>query len=355
MVNIGVDLHKTQMTVCFLADDGTSVMRVYGTSNAGYMTFLTALHDFKIPRKDIRIAVETTGNVWNFMTRVEEHAGVVKVVNTMKFKVIVESTSKTDRRDAQTLATYLQKDMLPTVTLPDAESRILAKYVKTRDKYVKLTTRLKNQIHAIFLEEGLELKASSLTSKKRLNKLKEQSGFSEEILFLVEGLVDDLISLKSRIKAIEKKLMELTEKDKDVELLRTIPGTGIVNASAVRSIVASIDRFDDPKKLASYAGLVPWVNNSNETIHHGHITKRGSKILRNAFVQMAQCMIRGWGMTDDVPNLRLCIWYNQMKKRSGGGKSKIALARKLSQIVWAMLKTRTPFMNTLEKSLSQAG
>ena len=210
----------------------------------------------------------------------------------MKFKVIVESTSKTDRRDAQALATYLQKYMLPTVTLPDAESRIIAKYVKTRDKYVKLTTRLKNQLHAIFLEEGLELKASSLTSVKRLNKLKEQSGFSEEILFLVEGLVDDLISLKSRIKAIEKKMTELTEKDKDVELLRTIPGTGIVNASAVRSIVASIDRFDDPKKLASYAGLVPWVNNSNETIHHGHITKRGSKILRNAFVQMAQGMIR---------------------------------------------------------------
>ena len=194
-----------------------------------------------------------------------------------------------------------------------------------------------------------------MTSVKSLNKLKEHSGFSEEILFLVEGLVDDLISLRSRIKILEKKLTELTEEDKDVKLLRTIPGTGIVNASAVRSIVASIERFDDPKKLASYAGLVPWVNNSNETIHHGHITKRGSKILRNAFVHMAQYMIRGWGKTDDIPNLHLYIWYNQMKKRSGGGKSKIALARKLSQIVWAMLTTKTPFMNTLEKSLSQAG
>jgi transposase len=355
MVNVGVDLHKTQMTVCFMADDGAFFRKVYGTNNAGYLDFTTALCDLKEPRKEIRVAVETTGNVWNFMKRVENHVGEVKVVNTMRFKVITESTSKTDWRDSKTIADFLKIGMLPTVTLPDAESRMIAKYVKTRDRYVKLSTRLKNQLHAIFMEEGLELKAQDLTSDKRLETVKKHEGLNEEVRFLVEGLVDDLMTLKARIRKLESRMMEMIAEDENIKLIRTIPGTGLVSASAVRSIVGSIDRFDDPKKLASYAGLAPWVNNSNETVRHGHITKRGSTILRNAFVQMAMGMIRNWSTDDKDCSLPMHRWYEQMKKRAGNGKSKIALARKLSTIVWAILKNKEPFKYTLEKSLSQAG
>ena len=49
----------------------------------------------------------------------------------------------------------------------------------------------------------------------------------------------------------------MTEKDKAVELLWTIPGTGIVSACAVRGVLADIKRFDHPKKVAAYAGALP--------------------------------------------------------------------------------------------------
>lgn len=342
MMNVGVDLHKTQMTVCYLSDNFTTVQKVYRTDETGYEEFCSDIKAMRIPRKKVRIGVETTGNVWHFVKKLENQAGEIRVINTMKFKVIVESTSKTDRRDARTIAEYLMKDMLPTVVLPDEKSRMIAKFVKVRDRYVKLSTRLKNQIHALFAEEGITLKSSDLSSNIRLRSLEVQN-LSEEVLFLVNGLVEELINIKCRIKDIEKKMEEMTKDDEAIKVLRSIPGTGIVNACALRGILADIERFNSPKKVAAYAGLAPWVSNSNETIRHGHITKRGSTILRNALVQMAMGMIRYWSAGNRGATIMLYNWYCQISSRTSGGKSKIALARKMAHIVWTMLKNNQEF------------
>ena len=127
MLNVGVDLHKTQMTVCFLFGTSEPLQKVYRTDKSGYEAFCQDIKSFGIVRKKIRIGVETTGNVWFFVKQMEESVGEIQVINTMKFKVIVESTSKTDRRDARVIAEYLQKEMLPTVTLPDEKSRAIAR------------------------------------------------------------------------------------------------------------------------------------------------------------------------------------------------------------------------------------
>lgn len=328
-----------------------SVQKEYRTNKSGYEAFCQDIRSFKIAQKKIRLGVETTGNVWFFVKQMKNSVGEIQVINTMKFKVIVESTSKTDKRDALTIAKYLQKDMLPTVILPDEKSRSIAKYVKVRDRYVKLSTRIKNQIHALFAEEGIQVKAADLSSNVKLNSLREHD-LSEDVCFLLDGLVEELISLKGKVRQIEKRLNEITQDDKTVQLLRSIPGTGIVNACAVRGILADIYRFNDPKKVAAYAGLVPWVNNSNEKVRHGHITKRGSTILRNALVQMAMGIIRYWSGKNYNHSMSLYIWYRQISGRTSGGKSKIALARKMAHIVWAMLTYNQKF--TMEVIPSRA-
>jgi transposase len=341
MLNVGVDLHKTQMTVCFIPGNNEPLQKVYRTDGNGYEEFCRDIKSFNVSRKKIRIGVETTGTVWSFVKQMEGNVGEIQVINTMKFKVIVESTSKTDKRDARTIAEYLQKDMLPTVTLPDEKSRLIAKYVKVRDRYVKLATRIKNQIHALYAEEGIQIKSGDLTSAIRLRSLSDLA-VCEDVQFLLDDLIEELLSLKAKVRKIEKKLDEMTRDDRTVELIRSIPGTGIVNACALRGILSDIKRFDHPKKVAAYAGLVPWVSNSNEKVYHGHITKRGSTILRNAFVQMAMGMIRHWSSQKQC-NDPFYNWYQRIVGRTSGGKSKIALARKMSHIVWAILTYNEEF------------
>jgi hypothetical protein len=85
---------------------------------------------------------------------------------------------------------------------------------------------------------------------------------------------------------------------------------------------------------------VPWVQNSNETVHHGKITKRGPKELRTAFVQVVMGLRR---MKVKTLRWRLMQRYDMMKQSKGSGKAIIATARKMAVIIWHMLTEEAEF------------
>ena len=125
-----------------------------------------------------------------------------------------------------------------------------------------------------------------------------------------------------------------------MKLLLTIPGCGRIGAWTIRAYTDAIKRFSSAKKYAAYEGLVPWVQNSNETIHHGKITKRGPEELRTAMVQVILGMRR---MKKKTLTWRLMERYEGMKTAKGSGKSIIAAARKVSGIIWRMLTWQAAF------------
>jgi hypothetical protein len=87
--------------------------------------------------------------------------------------------------------------------------------------------------------------------------------------------MDSIERLEENVKAIEAELRRLAEGDRIVELLMTIPGCGEVCAWTIRARAYDIGRFGSAKKYAAFAGLAPWARDSNATVRHGRITKRG--------------------------------------------------------------------------------
>jgi len=146
--------------------------------------------------------------------------------------------------------------------------------------------------------------------------------------------------IEANVNTIEKQLRDLTKGDRMVELLLTIPGCGEICAWTIRAYIDDINRFTNPKKLASYSGLAPWVQNSNETIRHGKITKRGPKELRTALVQIVMGVRR---MKAKTVAWRLMQRYEAMKAAKGSGKSIIAAARKMTTFIWHMLTKDVEF------------
>ncbi len=138
---------------------------------------------------------------------------------------------------------------------------------------------------------------------------------------------------------MERELAALTEKDRAVELLRTIPGCGPVTAWTIRAFTDDIGRFESFKKYSAFAGLVPWVQCSNMTEHYGRITKRGPEELRTALVQL----VLGMRRSKQTLSWRLMERYTIMKREKGTGKTIVATARKLSRINWCMLTADEPF------------
>jgi len=102
MVNVGVDLHKTQFTICvrwFGAEKNENNFFKYPTTEEGYATFLKQAAAWQECGEIVRVGVESTGNTRYFKERMEAAGIEVIVINTLKMKVVNESVKKTDNSD----------------------------------------------------------------------------------------------------------------------------------------------------------------------------------------------------------------------------------------------------------------
>lgn len=340
-VDVGVDLHKGQFTVYWLREgEEKGKFERYLTDGEGYEVFEGKLKAAAEAGSEVRVAVETTGSARYFKNRIERQGIGVKVINTLKFKVVNESVKKTDRHDAARIAEFLAKDMLPEARLCSEESEALRRLVKSRKVLVRAVVSIKNQIHGLLLGFGIELAARTLQSKKNRRKILgvlEEQGLAGGA---VEPLFETIDRLEEEVKKIERLIEERTKGDRTVELLKTIPGAGAITAATVRAFVDDIGRFEGYKHLCSYAGLAPWVQDSNRRERHGRITKRGPEELRTALVQIVVGMVRNKRRTGAY---RIMERYAAMKPVKGSGKTIIATARKLAKVIFYMLKNNEPF------------
>ena len=340
-LSVGVDLHKGQFTAYWMSEDrSVGGFEIYGTHGAGFERFEGQLCRHVEEGHRVEVAVESTGNTRYFKNRVERTGVKVRVINTLKFKVVTESVKKTDKHDAKTIAEFLEKDMLPEARLCSEASEELRQLLNSRRLLVRTVVSLKNQVHGLLLGYGIETRRGSLQSKKerrRILTVLEEHGLAGQA---VEPLLETIDRVGEEVKKLEKILAEKVRGDRVVELLMTIPGTGLITASTVRAYVDDIERFSSYKQFSSYAGPAPWVQNSNERERHGSITKRGPEPLRTALVQMVMGMIRSRKRTGSY---RLMMRHRAMKPHKGTGKTINATARKMSKIVWYMIRRDEPF------------
>ena len=342
---IGVDLHKTQFTVHTRTENRVESMDQiiqYPVTNEGYANFLKRIRNLKTRGYEVKIGVESTGNTRYFKSQVEKAGAEVTVINTLKFKVINESTKKTDKHDASTISEFLSKDMLPESYLCNKETENLRRLLKSRERLVRSIVGQKNEIHALLVSMGLPDELRCLQSKKGRQKILDTLESNNDYVLEAQSvkLMFTIIEqMENGVKTVEKQLTELTEEDEMVNRLMTIRGCGKITAWTIRAYTEDIGRFATAKKYAAFCGLVPWVQDSNETIHHGKITKRGPQELRTSFVQL----VLGIRRCKDTSEWRMMQRYEYMKKNKGSGKSIVATARKMAEIVWTMLSEKKDF------------
>ena len=321
---LGVDLHRTQFVVCTRWENGEQEIRQWRIGELG--KFVEQLHH------EDQIAVEAMGTTARFYDAVVGRVARVAVVNPHQFKVISESVKKTDRNDAQALALYLAKDLLPEVRMKPKQNRELMHLAETRDLLVKQRSALKGKINNLLAMQGIELKREALSSKIALERVLALpvSGMVQ-LESAGAGRTDPLaIGEHRRVGGADwkKKAKQLP----GYENLTSIKGIGSLSATVLLTVIGKISDFADENKLAAYLGLVPKIANSNESERSGRITKQGNKLARTALVQC--------GLVAKRYSPYLQRFYERIKQRRGGGKAKIALARKLVKIVYDTLKNQ---------------
>jgi transposase len=318
---LGVDLHRNNFTVCTIAENGRRYFRKYGIQSLKY--FVARLR----PTDQVAVEVSTTTRL--FYDAVAPHVERLVVVNSSEFDVIRKSVKKTDRNDAETLALFLSKGLLPEVRMKDKLHAELASLTQTRDTLVKQRTALKNKINNIMAARGLTPRREQLSSEKGL-RVVEQLPLGPIVLAEVRALTAQIRSLNQTISELEKTIKAEGEKLPGHKNLKSIKGIGDMSATILLSIIGDIDDFESEGKLASYFGIVPRVRKSNETEHTGRITKRGTKLGRTTLVQCALVALHY--------SEYLQRFYHRIARARGKGKAIIALAKKFLGIIFKTLK-----------------
>jgi len=326
MSYIGVDLHTTQITVCYLKAEADFEIRKYQLIEMDKFVNTLEAGD--------QIAVEATGNTRWFSEQVREKVRRVVVVNPRQFEVVKNSCKKTDKNDALNLARFLRADLLPEVRTKREAAMRVQSLVQTRTKLVRLKTSLINKIHALYVANGWKLKKTSLASEKGLETVLLSEWSAMERIEL-EIIIEQIRALKVSIKKLDTAIEAESGKLNGFASLVSMSGIGSLSAGILLSVIGEIKDFATADKLASYFGIVPRVSNSNETLHHGRITKRGNKTGRTTLVQCSLAALR--------KSEYLKKYYEQVKARRGHGKAKIALARKYLGIIYNTLTNNWVF------------
>lgn len=274
----------------------------------------------------------------------------VVLAHPLKVKAIASAKIKTDAIDSRTLAQLLMADLIPQAHLRKGENRAKQRVVRHRAFMVVMRTRVKNRIHdlvdsQLLSPEVLKSKPTSLFTKNGMKWLTSLEWAREEDKKLLQSHLRVMETISYEISGTNDMIKEIYEKDRDAQLLTTIPGIGITLGMLISIEIDGIERFPSVSKLCSYAGLVPSTHSSGGKTYHGRITAEGNRWLRWALVEAT--VPASYGDTEIKERL------DSLRKRKGANVAKTAMARWLLKVVYHVLKERRPFVaayNELGKS-----
>lgn len=287
---------------------------------------------------DILCVVESSPLAETVCKWVEELGGKVEIVDSRHTKAILCGKKKTDRIDARVLAELAQMGWYRAVFRKDGKAREQRSFLVARQQIVKSATAMKNAIRGV-------LKASGVVLSKGKDGAAFESAVRESMKELpplvrdsISNLLECWLQLHRTQAEMYRKLTKEAERDKTASLLMTVPGVGAATALGFVSTINNTQRFADKKQVASYLGLAPRVHQSGDTSYHGPITKQGDPLLRWLLCEAANSIL-----TRVQQSFPLREWGLKLKERVGLAKAKVAVARKLAELLFTMWKTEKAF------------
>ena len=278
--------------------------------------------------QQVRVGMEACGHYPWFERLLAELGFELWLGDAAQIRAAVVRKQKTDRRDAEHLLQLLIQDRFPRIWVPSLEERDVRQLLVHRHKQVQARTRVKNQLQAMALSQGVQKKRKLWTEAGRaeLEKLELLPYAAErrkQLLQSLDGLEAEIEQLNRRVEA------EVAKRPAAVKL-QTHPGVGPVTALAMVLTLGPAERFASGKKVGSYFGLIPSEYSSGGKQQLGHISKQGSSFLRFLLVEAGQTAARY--------DAELGRFYRRLAVRKHRALAKVAVARKLAVRLYLMLR-----------------
>jgi transposase len=384
---VGVDISKDSFSAAGLDAEGNGCFSAfYSMDSAGFCKFLEMVTARWPDHEKVLVAMESTGcyhiNLFSFLTSQGIQVLVLNPLLIANFAKRSLRKTKTDKKDAQTIAKFLMENREEISQLSVSQDlqdlRDLARERESLSHLISATkVEIKRVLRTIFPElESIadiytrvmlhflqaypsarlvkEARPKALAQALRQPYVGHKLTFSaEDILraaqssvataspakeIILKGKIATLLHLQERMEEMTKLLIELCKATRveDLNILRSIKGVGPKTGVPFLAEMGSVENFSSHKKLIAFAGMDPSVCQSGKYIGKSKLSKRGNRHLRRAIYLMTAAVVS--------KNAFFKAYFLRRKKEGLiPQKALLATAHKLIRVIFAMLSHRTNF------------
>ena len=326
---IAVDLAKSVFEVAVSTRPG-KVQERHRLSRPQFLQFFAN-------REPAAVLLEACGSAhyWAREIRALGHDVVLLPPHTTRPYV---TRNKTDRADTKGILEAFRNEEIRPVPVKSVPQQTLMALHRLRSAWLAARTARLNTVRGLLRELGFIIPIGARQVVPRVEELVEdpESGLPDALRAPLAAARDEILGLEQRMRAVEQQLEQLARQLPVVARLRTIPGVGLLTATALVAFVGDVLRFPSGRHFASYLGLTPSERSSALRRRLGTISKRGNTYLRMLLSHGARAVLIRAKSGDPHDGLR--SWARRVQLRRGHNKATIALANKIARIVWAVWK-----------------
>ncbi|WP_157221195.1 IS110 family RNA-guided transposase [Flavisphingomonas formosensis] len=332
IVILGIDLGKNLCSVVGLDATGAVVLRrsMRRQTVLGFVSKLPACV----------VAMEACCGAHHLGRLLASQGHTVKLMSPEYVRPYVKA-QKNDDRDAEGIAEAASRPTMRFVELKSQEQLDIQTLHRVRSRLVAARKTLLNQLRAILFERGHAFPAGRRKLELAVDAILVDPDYAlaPRIRQLVADTRAEWRALDKQIDALNGEFVALAKADEATRRLVTIPGVGVLNATALIAAIGDGAAFRRGRDLGAWLGLVPKQHTTGGRPKLLGISKRGNTYLRMLFIHGARAAMPSLSKSETP----LGAWLRGMLARTHRNVALVALANKLARIAWATLRRERNF------------
>ena len=329
---IGLDLAKRVFQVHGLNHDGQTVLRKQVRRGQVLKFFATV--------SPCLVGMEACGSAHHWARELRAQGHDVRLIPPQYVHPFLK-TNKHDAADAEAIAEALVRPTMRFAPIKSADQQAVLMLHRSRELLVKQRTMFINAIRGHCSELGMIASQGA----SRVNDLIEMIEDPEDTRLPAIArdalgiLIAQLQVVKEAIRTLERKLQVWHRSQDASRRLTTIPGVGVITATALVATIGDGSQFKSGRHLSAWLGLVPRQHSSGGKSRLGRISKRGDGYLRRLLVHGSRAVLRWQRGAPKQP----APWIEALLTRRPTNVVLVAMANKTARTVWAMMSKQQNF------------
>jgi transposase len=330
---VGLDVSQKTAAICVVDNAGRRLWRGQCPTVPEQISVLVRRH----AGADARMGIET-GAMTPWLVHELRNLGFeVICLDARHARAALEmQINKTDQNDAEGLAQIVRTGWYRSVHVKSFDSHRARALLGARTQLIGMTTRLSNHIRGVLKTFGLLPGAMRGLPFDR--KIEALLVGRSDVALIVRPMLVAWRQLRKQITAFDKVIRALVRSNSACRLIMSVPGIGVLSSLAYVSTVEDPGRFSRSRSVGAHLGLTPRQYQSGEVDRSGRISRCGDTLARTLLYEAAVVILARVKRASSLKD-----WARAIAKRSGNGKARVALARKLSVILHSVWRSGKPF------------